>query len=165
MTSNTDILMFHRFVTVMTLLAFTVMTLCDGQRAADTTALCFLFQDIVSDYSDGEPKKMMAFWGRFFIFISYGEQMAGPYPCRTLSGMTAMRFPLRCHWSPRVMVGTWHLLGERMALCSHFLMAPANDIIFQMYVCTHPDSNRTGPLLNYFISFSVFEKICSRDYG
>lgn len=60
-TSNTDILMFHRFVTVMTLLAFTVMTLCDGQRAADTTALCFLFQDIVSDFSDGEPKKMMAF--------------------------------------------------------------------------------------------------------
>jgi len=74
----------------------------------------------------------MAFQRQFLISISYGEQMAGLHQCRRLSGMTAMRFPLRCHWSPRV-PGVWWLghgtsswkNGSLFASLSHFVMVLA----------------------------------------
>lgn len=98
----------------------------------------------------------MAFRRQFLIFISYGEQMAGLHQCRRLSGMTAMRFPLRCHWSPHV-PGVWWLghgtsswkNGSLFASLSHFVMVLANNLIFQVYVCTHRGSNSMDSLLSY----------------
>ena len=40
------------------------------------------------------------FGRKWLVLGSYGEQMVNRLHCGRLSGMTAMRFPLRCHWSP-----------------------------------------------------------------
>lgn len=128
----------------------------------------FYFHNIVAIttiFSVGELKKRERWLLRrqFLIFISYGEQMAGLHQCRRLSGMTAMRFPLRCHWSPHV-PGVWWLghgtsswkNGSLFASLSHFVMVLANNLIFQVYVCTHWGSNSMDSLLSCSDSLCVW---------
>ena len=66
-------------------------------RVCVCVCVCVCAYTGVDDSGDGR----CVFFGREWLVLgSYGEQMVNRLHCSRLSGMAAMRFPLRCHRRP-----------------------------------------------------------------